>query len=114
MGEAWIIDAARTPRAIGKQGKGALWEIHPQKLLSTVLSALVERNGRRRKVRLGFCRTAHGLSHASSCGDLASGRVHRRPLHGPRSASLFVSRVTRLMQDDSTKSSASSPPSVSL
>ena len=45
MGEAWIIDAARTPRAIGKQGKGALWEIHPQKLLSTVLSALVERNG---------------------------------------------------------------------
>ena len=22
MGEAWIIDAARTPRAIGKQGKG--------------------------------------------------------------------------------------------
>ena len=45
MGEAWIIDAARTPRAIGKQGKGALWEVHPQRLLSTVLSALVERNG---------------------------------------------------------------------
>ena len=44
MPEAWIIDAARTPRGVGKQGKGALWEIHPQKLLSTVLSALAERN----------------------------------------------------------------------
>ncbi|XOV85584.1 MAG: acetyl-CoA C-acetyltransferase [bacterium] len=44
MTEAWIIDAARTPRGIGKQGKGALWEIHPQKLLSTVLKSLAERN----------------------------------------------------------------------
>ena len=44
MAEAWIIDTARTPRGIGKQGKGALWEVHPQKLLSTVLRALVERN----------------------------------------------------------------------
>lgn len=44
MSEAWIIDAARTPRGIGKQGKGALWEIHPQKLLSTVLKALAQRN----------------------------------------------------------------------
>ena len=42
MAEAWIIDAARTPRGIGKQGKGALWEVHPQKLLSTVLQALAE------------------------------------------------------------------------
>jgi acetyl-CoA C-acetyltransferase len=45
MTEAWIIDAARTPRGIGKQGKGALWEVHPQKLLSTVLRALVTRSG---------------------------------------------------------------------
>jgi len=44
MNEAWIIDTARTPRGIGKQGKGALWEVHPQKLLSTVLKALEERN----------------------------------------------------------------------
>ena len=44
MTEAWIIDAARTPRGIGKQGKGALWEVHPQKLLSTVLKALAERS----------------------------------------------------------------------
>ena len=44
MTEAWIIDAARTPRGVGKQGKGALWEVHPQKLLSTVLKALAERN----------------------------------------------------------------------
>jgi len=44
MDEAWIIDAARTPRGIGKQGKGALWEVHPQRLMSTVLKALAERN----------------------------------------------------------------------
>ncbi len=45
MGEAWIIDAARTPRGIGKMGKGALTEVHPQRILSTVLKALAERNG---------------------------------------------------------------------
>jgi acetyl-CoA C-acetyltransferase len=44
MSEAWIIDVARTPRSVGKQGKGALWEIHPQRLMSTVLKALAERN----------------------------------------------------------------------
>jgi acetyl-CoA C-acetyltransferase len=45
LSEAWIIDAARTPRGIGKMGKGALSEVHPQRLLSTVLKALQERNG---------------------------------------------------------------------
>jgi acetyl-CoA acetyltransferases len=44
MSEAWIIDAARTPRGIGKIGKGALADIHPQRLLSTVLRALADRN----------------------------------------------------------------------
>ncbi len=44
MGEAWIIDACRTPRGIGKVGKGALAELHPQRLGATVLRALVERN----------------------------------------------------------------------
>jgi len=43
MNEAWIIDAARTPRGIGKKGRGALAEIHPQKILSTVFRSLVER-----------------------------------------------------------------------
>ena len=32
MSEAWIIDACRTPRGIGKLGKGALAEIHPQQV----------------------------------------------------------------------------------
>ena len=41
MSEAWIIDAARTPRGVGKQGKGALWEVHPQKLLSVGCSVRV-------------------------------------------------------------------------
>jgi acetyl-CoA C-acetyltransferase len=44
MSEAWIIDACRTPRGIGKVGKGALADIHPQQLASTVLKAVVERN----------------------------------------------------------------------
>jgi acetyl-CoA C-acetyltransferase len=44
MSEAWIIDAVRTPRGIGKPGKGALSHLHPQHLGATVLRALKERN----------------------------------------------------------------------
>jgi acetyl-CoA C-acetyltransferase len=43
--EAWIIDACRTPRGIGKVGKGALSELHPQVLGASVLRALAERTG---------------------------------------------------------------------
>ncbi len=42
--DAWIIDAVRTPRGIGKQGKGSLAHLHPQRLGATVLEALAERN----------------------------------------------------------------------
>ena len=44
MTEAYIIDACRTPRGIGKVGKGALADIHPQQLAATVLAALRDRN----------------------------------------------------------------------
>ncbi|MCB1687890.1 MAG: acetyl-CoA C-acetyltransferase [Halioglobus sp.] len=44
MSEAWIIDSCRTPRGIGKKGKGSLAEQHPQHLGATVLKALAERN----------------------------------------------------------------------
>ena len=44
MAEALIIDAVRTPRGIGKQGKGALAHLHPQHLGRTVLEALATRN----------------------------------------------------------------------
>jgi len=44
MPEAYIIDACRTPRGIGKVGKGSLAHLHPQHLASTVLKALAERN----------------------------------------------------------------------
>lgn len=44
MSEALIIDACRTPRGIGKPGKGALAHLHPQRLASTVLKAIAERN----------------------------------------------------------------------
>ena len=45
MTDAFIIDACRTPRGIGKVGKGSLADVHPQQLGATVLRALVERNG---------------------------------------------------------------------
>lgn len=44
MAEAYIIDAVRTPRGIGKVGKGSLAHLHPQVLGATVLKALAERN----------------------------------------------------------------------
>lgn len=42
--EAWIIDAVRTPRGIGKPGKGGLAHLHPQRLGAAVLTALQSRN----------------------------------------------------------------------
>lgn len=45
MSEAYIIDACRTPRGIGKMGKGALSHLHPQQLAAVVLEALRDRNG---------------------------------------------------------------------
>jgi acetyl-CoA C-acetyltransferase len=45
MPDAFIIDACRTPRGIGKQGKGALSHLHPQHLGRTVLEALRDRSG---------------------------------------------------------------------
>ena len=45
MAEAYIIDAVRTPRGVGKPGKGALSHLHPQDLATTVLKAIKERNG---------------------------------------------------------------------
>ena len=44
MSEAYIIDACRTPRGIGKQGKGSLAHLHPQHLARTVLEAIRDRN----------------------------------------------------------------------
>ncbi len=45
MADAYIIDACRTPRGIGKIGKGALAGLHPQRLGAAVLKAIAERNG---------------------------------------------------------------------
>lgn len=44
MAEAYIIDAVRTPRGVGKPGKGALSHLHPQHLAATVLAAIRDRN----------------------------------------------------------------------
>ena len=44
MKEAWIIDAVRTPRGVGK-AEGAIADVHPQRLLSQLLIALAERTG---------------------------------------------------------------------
>ncbi len=43
MGEAFILDAVRTPRGRGKPGKGALSAIHPQELLAQTLNQLAKR-----------------------------------------------------------------------
>ena len=42
--EAWIIDAVRTPRGIGKIGKGSLAHLHPQRIAAASLEALRDRN----------------------------------------------------------------------
>ena len=44
MAEAYIIDAVRTPRSIGKMGKGALSAMHPEHLSASVLAAIRDRN----------------------------------------------------------------------
>ena len=44
MTHAYIIDAARTPRGIGKAGKGSLSEFHPSRLLAKVFEGIQSRN----------------------------------------------------------------------
>ena len=44
MAEAYIIDTVRTPRGIGKVGKGSLADMHPQHLAAAVLKAIAARN----------------------------------------------------------------------
>ncbi|MEM8564273.1 MAG: acetyl-CoA C-acyltransferase [Pseudomonadota bacterium] len=44
MQDVWIIDAARSPRGLGRADKGSLAGIHPQRLLSQILSAVEQRN----------------------------------------------------------------------
>jgi acetyl-CoA C-acetyltransferase len=45
VAEAWIIDGVRSPRGIGKLGKGSLAPLHPQRILAQVLDALQQRVG---------------------------------------------------------------------
>lgn len=49
MGEAFIIDAVRTPRGRGKPGKGSLSSVHPQQLLATTLNGLAARHDLKRE-----------------------------------------------------------------
>jgi acetyl-CoA C-acetyltransferase len=49
MGDAYIIDAVRTPRGRGKAGKGALSAIHPQELLAQTLNELARRTNLRKQ-----------------------------------------------------------------
>ncbi|WP_225010340.1 acetyl-CoA C-acetyltransferase [Novosphingobium percolationis] len=44
MTAAYIVDAVRTPRGIGKVGKGALAHLHPQDIGASVLRAIRDRN----------------------------------------------------------------------
>jgi acetyl-CoA C-acetyltransferase len=45
MGNAWIIDAVRTPRGRGKKDVGALSGIHPGELMGQTLDQIVTRTG---------------------------------------------------------------------
>ena len=45
MREAWIIDAARSPRGRGKPSKGAMTHLHPQRCLAQVLNGLKDKSG---------------------------------------------------------------------
>jgi acetyl-CoA C-acetyltransferase len=49
MGDAFIIDAVRTPRGRGKAGKGKLSGAHPQELLAQTLNQLANRNQLQKK-----------------------------------------------------------------
>jgi hypothetical protein len=55
MTEAYIIDACRTPRGVGKPGKGALADIHPQHLAlrSQALADAINQHQRSRRYHLG-------------------------------------------------------------
>ena len=44
MTDAYIIDAARSPRGIGKAGRGSLAHLHSGRLLAKVLEAIRDRN----------------------------------------------------------------------
>ena len=44
MADCYIIDAARTPRGIGKAGKGALSHFHSGRLLAKVFEGIQGRN----------------------------------------------------------------------
>ncbi len=45
MGNAWIIDAVRTPRGRGHKDKGALRNVHPQELFAQAIEELARRTG---------------------------------------------------------------------
>ncbi len=44
MGQAYLLDAVRTPRGRGKAGKGALSGVHPQELFAQAIARVVDRN----------------------------------------------------------------------
>ena len=64
MAEAYIIDAARTPRGIGKVGKGALTELHPGRLLAQVFEEIGNRN------ELAMCKDARRKFIAISLAEI--------------------------------------------
>ena len=68
MGNAYIFDAVRTPRGIGKSGKGALAHLHPQHLASRVVEL--------HRVA-DHCERLRRVTHAVHGGRL--GRVAREP-----------------------------------
>jgi acetyl-CoA acetyltransferase len=103
MVEALTIDACRTPRGIGKAGKGALSDIHPQQLGATVLrtfAVVAEKYIRdlkldwdRVNVNGGSIALGHPIS--ASCSILTGTLLKRKALQS-KAISLKNLRVTSL------------------
>ena len=84
MVDALIIDACRTPRGVGKAGKGALSGIHPQQLGATVLRAACgthrHQHRRCRRHHLGHQRPGRPAERRSGADVRARCRLRRARL----------------------------------
>ena len=94
MTEAYIIDAVRTPRGVGKPGKGALSHLHPQHLAATVLKALKERTGGiSGYLRSNPCSHIPAVTLVTAFKDTSFNRVFCNARFVPRRYRSIISRI---------------------
>ncbi len=135
MTQAFIIDACRTPRGIGKLGKGALADCHPQHLAATVLAAIAQRNeldtaevddviwgtstqrgkqamdmGRMALLDAGFDRRASGVTIDRFCGSGITSVAMAAASVGAGFEDLVIAGGTEMMSYTATLADPASPP----